>query len=384
MMRLAAALTLLAFAAPARAHDVLIVAAATSAGTGECEFTDVQQKIFGTGFFDTVDIFDASVGTPTLTQLIAYDSLFVYSNVGFFDRDALGDVLADYVDAGGGVVGPCIPANSFGGTLTLGGRWETGGYEIFLTKEAANFGLEELGNVPDPNHPIMAGVTTFAGSVQPISTTIQPGAKVIASWTNGLIIAVAGAHPRRVDLGFFPPSTDCATVAFVAWEASTDGARLMANALLYVAGSFPVPYCTAKQNSLGCIPAIGFSGVPDTNATSGFIVHATNVRNQKPGVLLYSVDGRAVTPFQGGVLCLSPKIRRTPPRDSGGSHPVIHDCTGVWRIDMNAFAAGMINGSPDPALVHPGTTVHCQWWGRDPGAIAGSALTDALQYLIAK
>jgi hypothetical protein len=383
MKHLAAASLFLAFATHARAHDVLVVAAASPDGVSGCEFTDVQSKLLGTGFFDSVDLFDAAMGTPTLGQLLAYDSLFVFSNVNFFDRESLGDVLADYVDAGGGVVGPFIPANSFGGDLTLGGRWEAGGYEIFLTKEAANFGTASLGVVPDPGHPVMAGVASFAAEVQPISTTIQPGAEVIAFYSNGLILAVAGAHPRRVDFGFFPPSSDCAAVAFVAWDAETDGARLMANALLYVAGSIPVPYCTAKPNSLGCIAEIGFAGTPDSKSSSGFVVQATNVHNQKPGVLLYSVDGRAITPFQGGVLCLAPKIQRTPPRNSGGSHVLIKNCTGAWRIDMNAFAAGAASGHPDPALSRPGTTVHCQWWGRDPDGVAGTALTDALKYLVA-
>ena len=50
---------------------------------------------------------------------------------------------------------------------------------------------------------------------------------------------------------------------------------------------------------------------------------------------------------------------------------------------MNAFAAGQFGGNPDPGLQRPGTFVHCQWWGRDPGDPHGSALTDALQYQIA-
>jgi hypothetical protein len=205
---------------------------------------------------------------------------------------------------------------------------------------------------------------------------------VIAFWSNDAILAVAGANPRRVDFGIFPPSSDCGVVSVVGWDPNTDGARMLANALLYVAGSVPVAYCTGKPNSLGCMPEIGFSGVPDSKASSGFVVRATNVYNQKPGMLLYSVDGRTLTPFEGGVLCLAPKIRRTPPRNSGGSHVVNKNCTGAWRIDMNAFAAGKIAGIPDPALSRPGTTVHCQWWGRDPGDPFGSALTDALRYLV--
>jgi hypothetical protein len=117
-------------------------------------------------------------------------------------------------------------------------------------------------------------------------------------------------------------------------------------------------------------------------ASSGFTVSATDVRNQKTGILLYTLDGRVVVPFQGGWLCLAPPIRRTPALGSGGSMLPAEDCSGRWSIDMSAFAAGVLGGTPEPALREAGTTVHCQLWGRDPGAIAGSSLTDALHYHI--
>jgi hypothetical protein len=62
----------------------------------------------------------------------------------------------------------------------------------------------------------------------------------------------------------------------------------------------PVVYCTAKINSLGCLPAIGFTGVPSATSGIGFVVRGTNVRNNKNGLLFYGVSGRASLPFQGG------------------------------------------------------------------------------------
>jgi hypothetical protein len=147
-------------------------------------------------------------------------------------------------------------------------------------------------------------------------------------------------------------------------------------------GPPPVAYCTAKINSLGCVPAIASDGIP-SGASSGFTVSATNVRNQKAGVLLYTLDGRKVTPFQGGFVCLAPAIRRTPALNSGGHHFLLKDCSGGWRIDMNAFAAGVMGGQPAAGLHRPGSSVHCQWWGRDPDDPFGSALTDALRYELA-
>jgi len=145
-----------------------------------------------------------------------------------------------------------------------------------------------------------------------------------------------------------------------------------------------VTYCTAKVNSLGCLPAISSAGTPSASAACGFVVTAAPVYNQKAGLLLYSLTGRAALPFQGGILCVAPPLRRTPVLSSGGSHIPLKDCTGGWRIDMNAFSAGTIGGHPDPLLTWPGTYVHCQWWGRDPGFTPpdSTALTDALQYVV--
>lgn len=141
-------------------------------------------------------------------------------------------------------------------------------------------------------------------------------------------------------------------------------------------------YCTAKVNSLGCTPEIGFRGEPSVSAASGFEINAHFVRNQKAGVLFYGVNGPANTPFQGGVMCVQGPVRRAITIDSGGAASPADNCSGVYRFDMAAFAAGGLGGSPLPALSVSGTTVHCQFWGRDPGFAPpnNTTLSDALSY----
>ena len=148
----------------------------------------------------------------------------------------------------------------------------------------------------------------------------------------------------------------------------------------------PTPYCTAKVNSLGCTPTIGSAGTPSASATFGFFVTCTNARNNKSGLLFYKPNGSNFAfPFQGGFLCMGTSgIQRTPVQGSGGTAPPVDDCSGAYAIDMNAFAAGLIGGNPDPVLSVASTLVHCQWWGRDPGFAPpnNTMLSDALTYTI--
>lgn len=143
-------------------------------------------------------------------------------------------------------------------------------------------------------------------------------------------------------------------------------------------------YCAAKLNSLGCLPTIAGAGFPDSASASGFVVSGSLVRNQKPGLLLYSAAGRAMLPFQGGFLCVNSPIRRTIQLDSGGSPLPAVDCSGVYSIDMNRFAQGALGGAPAAYLQVPGTVVDCQFWGRDPAFPPpnSSTLTDGLEYTI--
>ena len=146
----------------------------------------------------------------------------------------------------------------------------------------------------------------------------------------------------------------------------------------------PVVYCTAKLNSLGCTPSIGYVGTSSSSATSGFSVRGSNVRNIKNGLLFYGVNGRVSSPYQGGTLCVKSQIKRTPSTNSFGNALPANDCSGILALDMNAFAAGTLGGTPLAALSVVGTTVNCQWWGRDSGFPApnNTTLTDGLEYVV--
>ena len=146
----------------------------------------------------------------------------------------------------------------------------------------------------------------------------------------------------------------------------------------------PATYCAAKVNSLGCLPSIGFIGSSSATAGSGFTLLASNVRNNKPGLLIYTNNGAASIPFQGGLRCVESPVRRSIQLNAGGNPAPANDCSGVYSLDMNAFAVGALGGIPASYLTVPGTQVNVQGWGRDQGFTApnNSTLTNGLQFAI--
>jgi hypothetical protein len=146
----------------------------------------------------------------------------------------------------------------------------------------------------------------------------------------------------------------------------------------------PVSYCTAKLNSLGCTPSISGLGTPSASANSGFTVRSINMRNNKPGIMLYSANGRAASPFTGGTLCVGAGIKRAGGLNTGGTPSPVNDCSGVMAIDLNAFRAGLLGGNPAPFLSVAGTMVNAQFWARDPGFSApnNTQLSNGLEFTI--
>jgi len=134
-------------------------------------------------------------------------------------------------------------------------------------------------------------------------------------------------------------------------------------------------WCRAKPSSAGCLPLIGFEGAPSATSPSPFLVRASDVINNKPGLLFYGF-APAFVPFQDGTLCVAPPIARTPVQFSGGNPPP-PDCSGSYVFDFNAW----IQAGPDPALV-PGTAVYAQYWYRDPASASHTGLSDAIAFTV--
>lgn len=151
----------------------------------------------------------------------------------------------------------------------------------------------------------------------------------------------------------------------------------LSNAFPWDPSGCPAPsrYCTAKVNSQGCTPAIGFVGTPSASSPSPFLVTASQVINNKPGLLIYGYFP-VNAPWLGGTLCIGSPIQRTAVQSAGGNPPP-NDCSGAYSFDFNA----QIQGGSDPSLVL-GQTVYAMYYARDPSSSFGVGLTDALAFTI--
>lgn len=138
----------------------------------------------------------------------------------------------------------------------------------------------------------------------------------------------------------------------------------------------PTTYCTGKQNSEGCVPAIGWSGQASATPPTAFTIGASNLLKQKSGLLFFGFGPRA-QPFQGGFHCVQLPTKRVGQQTSTSSGGA---CGGTFSFDMG----GYIQSGVHPALL-PGATVFCQWWSRDPADPTGFAtsLSNALSFGIA-
>ena len=193
---------------------------------------EVQEKVISTNFFAKVDIFDALQMTPTLNQLLKYDSILVYSDEDFLDGETLGDVIADYCDTGRGVVTAVFEV--YGDALE--GRWKN---ELYDPIGAGGSSDTEITLDLPPggiNHPILKNVQSFDAGVSSFygDGDLAENTTVIAEYNNTApLIAVKTDKPGKIVLlNFYPPSNE-SRIDF--WKSDTDGALLMGNALKYCA-----------------------------------------------------------------------------------------------------------------------------------------------------
>ncbi len=155
--------------------------------------------------FTTVDNHDEnSLGTPGLAQLSTYNTVIAYTNSSPTDPAALGNVLADYVDAGGCVV---LATYALSDSWLISGRITTTGYSPLPS-------VAVTGNVSGnlvalvPGDPIFAGVNlgtlTYFNNSNFAHPGLDAGATLLADDGAGINMIARNATGNVVGMNLFP------------------------------------------------------------------------------------------------------------------------------------------------------------------------------------
>jgi hypothetical protein len=182
--------------------------AVLAADGGKTRANDVARYLRRSGRFSSVTVIDGRLRIPTVEDLQVFDAVGVLAMTSWYGAAsgaiALGNVLADYVDAGGNLlISPS--ANVAGHPGVVAGRFDTEGYWL-ISPVAATTGTFSLESIVVPDHPIMAGVDEFSTEWKLGSNaSVASEAQVLARYDDGspliaALITPSGGH--RVDVPF--------------------------------------------------------------------------------------------------------------------------------------------------------------------------------------
>jgi len=240
--------------------------------------------------------------------------------------------------------------------------------------------FDNCGPAPLRLSPISAGVDAGSNAGLPLASAFDLSGQVRRTDNAGVPDTGLGSAPL-IDMGAYESSVDCnansiSDACDVLSGFSNDvNANGIPDECECFGGATPIAYCSGKFNSQFCLPVIAFNGYASVSSNVPFLISASEILNNKAGLLLYGLQS-AQAPFQGGTLCVGGQIKRTPVQTSGGTPPGSTDCTGTFSIDFNAFLQSGVN----PLLQIVGQQVNAQYWSRDPQDPFGTSLTNAVQF----
>lgn len=171
----------LAFAVPAQAAPGALNVLVTGNQSGTPD--DLAVAIAAEPGVASATAFDTSSDTPTAEFLAGHDLVVSIGDSSYFDATLWGDLLADYVDAGGAVLQAAYDNWEDSDAAPLG-RFDAGGYPPLLRGNNDN-DFVTIGSLTIPSHPLVQGL--LAGSIPSFdntTTALAPGATLLAKWSD--------------------------------------------------------------------------------------------------------------------------------------------------------------------------------------------------------
>nr|MBA2320454.1 thrombospondin type 3 repeat-containing protein [Deltaproteobacteria bacterium] len=242
------ACAMLACAGTAQAQDPIPVGMIYSS-SGAVLPQALREFVAATQEFTSVAMFDASVTTPTSADLAGLSAVLVWNDLPWANGVEMGDVLADFARAGGGVV---VAGHTFSPGFELLGTFDTQNFMpvelgVPMTLPGGDLGITPLpGFEWEPvllqaGHPIFWVVNDVEGGDSEMAVGLQPNvdAVVVGAWDNGenavfTYEPIEAAFGRIVALNLFPSLSGVSAGGFND-EPLGDFDHLLANALLWSA-----------------------------------------------------------------------------------------------------------------------------------------------------
>jgi hypothetical protein len=315
-------------------------------------------------------VFSAATGV----QLAAYYGSFYQQAFGFSVR-GLGDVNSDGVpDFAIGAVGPLSNGQPSSRVDVRSGATGAVLYSITGPNKQTGWLIEPVGD-QDAD-----GATDFLISVAEWSPVLHTSLAVVSGRTGAMLTQIVSSPGWAFRFAWSAGDINGdgrEDLLVPGYNAPTATNQIHVQ-LVLIGADAPTTYCTAKTNSLGCVPTISSSGGASLSVGDNFNVSAIHVINNKPGVLLWSASALNA-PFAGGTLCVAQASFsvRGPVLDSGGLVPPWNDCSGAYSYH---FSHALMTSRGLTA----GTTLYAQFISRDNGFAPprNIGLTDALRFTV--
>lgn len=311
-------------AGPAHATTVLLLTTESSEGSAL-----VEAELVAEGTFTDADITQlASPATPLLADLTPHDVILMWSDVGleWDDSAALGDVLADYVDAGGAVV---LAAHVLGDEGAPLGRFAAESFSPVGTPAFVPVAgdIDFASPDTDPAHPVLAGLSavTFSDFDQGDPPLAAAG-QLVAVDTGGALVVASTCDRSVIAVNLYPP-------AMIVGEpvASAEVATLLAQAL------------EATQLDAPPIAAAGGPYDVDEGGTVGLDASGSTVGDLGPLSFDWDLDGDAVF---GDASVSTPTFDAAALDGPSSVSPVVRVTDSCGRTSEATGAVSVLNVAP--------------------------------------
>lgn len=197
---------------------------------------EVADYLLGSGHVTTVDAIDVAYQTPVLADIEGYDVVLTWNNFLYNDPVAIGDLLADYMDLGKGVIPIEFAYYSFGG---LQGRFMA---EYSPFSHGSNTYVDVSLGTYDADHPLMADVSAVT-EFFPVDVSLTGVGTCVAWWDNDWpFVAYNHVNNRAVGINGY--------VGGLYREWTGDMLQVILNSVLFVTGGVPEACHTFKHDGV--------------------------------------------------------------------------------------------------------------------------------------